>query len=86
MAGGVCMVGACVVVGACMAGCVWQGACMAGRVHAGETVTEAGGTHPTLMHSCCDDDYSSGDYLDLLSVRDDMINLRLPYNLISIVL
>ena len=24
----------------------------AGRVHAGETVIDAGGTHPTGMHSC----------------------------------
>ena len=24
-----------------------------GSVHAGETVTEAGGTHPTGMHSSC---------------------------------
>ena len=30
-------------------GHVWRG----GGVHAGETATEAGGTHPTGMHSCC---------------------------------
>ena len=36
----------------------WQGACMGehvwwgGGVHAGQTVTEVGGTHPTGMHSC----------------------------------
>ena len=31
----------------------WQGACMAGRAWiAGETTIEAGGTHPTGMHSC----------------------------------
>ena len=28
-------------------GCVWQGG-----MHSGKTVTEAGGTHPTGMHSC----------------------------------
>ena len=28
-------------------GCTWGGACVAG-----ETATEAGGTHPTGMHSC----------------------------------
>ena len=27
-------------------------ACMVGRGRAGETATEAGGTHPTGMHSC----------------------------------
>ena len=38
--------------GTCMAGGhVWQGACMAGGVRAGETATEAGGMHPTGMHS-----------------------------------
>ena len=58
---------------------------MAGGMHVGETVTEAGGMHPTRMRSCCDNDFSSLDYLDLLSVRDDMMNRRLPYNLISIV-
>ena len=30
-------------------GCVWRG----GGMCAGETATEAGGTHPTEMHSCC---------------------------------
>ena len=31
----------------------YQGACMAGRAWiAGETTIEAGGTHPTGMHSC----------------------------------
>ena len=42
-------------------GCAWWGTCMAGGVHdmkgrggmyAGETATEAGGTHPTRMNSC----------------------------------
>ena len=43
-------------------GCVWQGACMAGRAWQGvhgrgacrqeETITEAGGMHPTGMHPC----------------------------------
>ena len=41
-------VGACMGEGACMVG----GACVAGGVHAGETATDAGGTHPTGMHSC----------------------------------
>ena len=48
----------------CGRGCEWQGACMpGGGVHArghacrrsvcaGEKATEAGGTHPTGMHSC----------------------------------
>ena len=37
---------------ACVAeGYVWQGAWWQG-MHAGETVIEAGGTHPTGMHSC----------------------------------
>ena len=64
--GGACVVmgGAC--VGACMAGgCAWWWrVCMAEDVHgsrghvwrggmcAGEMATEAGGTHPTRMHSC----------------------------------
>ena len=45
--------GVCVVVGTCVArgmhgrGHAWQGACVAG-----EMATEAGGTHPTGMHSC----------------------------------
>ena len=33
-------------------GRAWWGACVAGRVHAGETVIDAGSTHPTGMHSC----------------------------------
>ena len=33
----------------CMAGVE---ACMAGGVHGGEAAIEAGGTHPTGMHSC----------------------------------
>ena len=45
-------------------GRAWQGACVArgcvaggmrgkgGGLHAGETATEAGSTHPTGMHSC----------------------------------
>ena len=39
-------------------GCAWQGTCVAGGgmrgggVWAGEMATEAGGTHPTGMHSC----------------------------------
>ena len=34
-------------------GCAWQGgATWKGGVHAGEMATEAGGTHPTGMHSC----------------------------------
>ena len=64
MARGVCGRGACVAGGtydggACIAGGVWQAACMAGGAYmagrawmAGETTTEAGGTHPTGMHSC----------------------------------
>ena len=28
------------------------GACVAGGMHAIETATEVGGTHPTGMHSC----------------------------------
>ena len=39
-------------------GYVWQGSvegvCVVGDVRAGETATKAGGTHPTLMHSCFD--------------------------------
>ena len=39
---------ACMVEGACVVGGhAWQGACMAG-----EMATEAGGVHPTGMHSC----------------------------------
>ena len=33
--------------GGCVAGGAWQGG-----LHAGETATEAGGTHPPGMHSC----------------------------------
>ena len=37
--------------GACMAGgCAWREG--EGGMYVGETVTEAGGTHPTRMHSC----------------------------------
>ena len=38
----------------CMAGGhVWRdGPCVGGDMYGGETVTEAGGTHPTGMHSC----------------------------------
>ena len=28
------------------------GACVGGDMYGGKTVTEAGGTHPTGMHSC----------------------------------
>ena len=28
------------------------GVCVEGGMHAGETATEAGGTHPTGMYSC----------------------------------
>ena len=39
--------------GACMAGSgCSRGACIAGGMCAGETATEAGGMHPTGMHSC----------------------------------
>ena len=39
--------------GTCMAGSVCsRGACIAGGMCAGETATEAGGMHPTGMHSC----------------------------------
>ena len=32
---------------------VWmEGVCVVGDVRAGDTSTKAGGTHPTLMHSC----------------------------------
>ena len=67
--GGMCCRGACMVRrwGVHGRGHVWQGrgVCMVGGmcgrgVHgggggmrAGETATEAGGTHPTGMHSCC---------------------------------
>ena len=45
---GACVVGACTTRGR-----AWQGACMAGGTCvAGETATEADGTHPTGMHSC----------------------------------
>ena len=37
--------------GACMGVCM-VGVCVEGGMHAGETATEAGGTHPTGMHSC----------------------------------
>ena len=41
---------------ACMVWVVWVciggGTCVAGGMHAGETATEAGGTHPSGMHSC----------------------------------
>ena len=58
MAGGYAWQGVCMVggmhgrgmhgKGACMArGHAWWGSCMAG-----ETVTAAGSTHPTGMHSC----------------------------------
>ena len=49
--GGMCGEGGHVWQGACMAGGrVWQG----GDLCAEETATEAGGTHPTEMHSCLD--------------------------------
>ena len=48
--GGACVVNvACIAKGPCMAGGV-QG--KGGGVRAGETATEADGTHPTGMHSC----------------------------------
>ena len=48
---GVCEVGVCMVGGGVHGR--GQGACMSGRgVRAGETATEADGTHPTGMHSC----------------------------------
>ena len=55
MAGGMCGRGACMV-----GGCAWQrgwhawqGVCVVGgSCVAGETATEADGTHPTGMHSC----------------------------------
>ena len=47
----------------CMAGVMlWEGrgvhgregyVCMAGGMHAEQMATEAGGMHPTGMHSCC---------------------------------
>ena len=57
------MAGVCVVVGACGGGgCMaerawergraWQKEHGRGGVHAGETATDAGGTHPTGMYSC----------------------------------
>ena len=52
---GACMVvGVCMVVGACVAGGMF------GRVGVctGEIATEAGGMHPTGMHSCCHFDLS----------------------------
>ena len=55
---GACVAGGCMAEGVCVRGregYVWQGACMAGGggwVHAGETATEAGGTHLIGMHSC----------------------------------
>ena len=56
---GACIEGGYAWWGTCIAGdvhdgelCVWQGVCMAGGgVRAGETATEAGGTHPTGMYS-----------------------------------
>ena len=46
--GGVHGRGACVPRGVCVAGGhAWWGVCVAG-----ETASEAGGTHPTGMHSC----------------------------------
>ena len=46
-------------------GCPWQGG-MCGRVgmHAVEKATEAGGTHPTGMHSC-----SKGNYIEILYIN-----------------
>ena len=40
------------VGGVHVGGHAWQGVCVVGGVHAGETATEAGGTHHTGMHSC----------------------------------
>ena len=34
--------------------CLCWGACMQWGIHTGEAATEAGATHPTGMHSCCD--------------------------------
>ena len=52
----VCVVGVCMAEGACMVvGMHDRGACVAGApppCMAGETTTEADGTHPTGMHSC----------------------------------
>ena len=46
--------GACIVVGACMAAgvCVVGGMHGRGAMRTGKTATEAGGTHPTVIHSC----------------------------------
>ena len=45
---GICMAG-----GVCGGGIAWQGGmCGRGMCVAGETVTAAGGMHPTEMHSC----------------------------------
>ena len=49
---GACVAGGCAFQGVCTVR-GGKGACMAGEGGmAGETVTEAGSTHPTGMHSC----------------------------------
>ena len=55
----VCMAGGCAWQGCVCQGCVWQGACMAGGMRgeggacvAGKMAIAAGGTHPTVIHSC----------------------------------
>ena len=65
VAKGVCMVkGACITKGgghACQRGvCVAKGDVhgRGGGMHAGETATEAGGMHPTGMHSCIGNNFS----------------------------
>ena len=52
---GTFMVGACMVEGGMRGGGGMHGSrCVCGRsVSAGEMATEAGGMHPTGMHSCC---------------------------------
>ena len=59
------------VRGACMGGHAWQGVCradgggasMVGGCMAGESVTAAGGTHPTGMHSCLKSILFSDNYV-----------------------
>ena len=58
VAGGVHGKGPCMAGGTCVAGgYVWQGACMAGGMHGGRDGHCTDSTHPTGMHSCCEEVY-----------------------------
>ena len=63
-----CVVGACVAEGVHDRSVCVVGAYMAVGMHAGETVTEAGGTHPTGMHSCLLCLKCSRGHLNLLDI------------------